>query len=261
MRGWLPVVGVAVAGTVGISGCGSNQAASDRQGRVKEIAVFAASSLTEGFTKLGRMFERDHPGTKVTFNFAASDTLATQITQGAPADVFASASATPMEAVTKTTHVQGRPRDFASNSLEIITPTDNPANIRSPRDLARPGVKVVLAAPGVPAGDYARVLFGKLGIAREVRQNVVSNEIDDKSVVAKVQLGEGDAGVVYKSDLSSARVRAVKVPARDNVVATYPIVALENGPDPSGGRQFVRLVLSRRGQRVLSEFGFEPPPR
>ncbi|MEA2506577.1 MAG: molybdate transport system substrate-binding protein [Actinomycetota bacterium] len=239
---------------------GSSASGDGKSGPPSNVTVFAASSLTQGFSKLGSLFEKQHKGAKVRFNFSASDTLANQITQGAPADVFAAAGAAPMQTVTSASLASGKPQVFASNRLLIITPKADPAGIRHPQDLARAGVKLVLAAPGVPAGDYARQMLGNLGIRKQAEKNIVSNEIDDKSVVSKVLLGDADAGIVYVSDLTpdvASRLVTVHVPSAENVVARYPIVALRNGS--VSGRQFVQLVLSSTGQRILRDFGFGPP--
>jgi molybdate transport system substrate-binding protein len=166
---------------IAIGGCASD--ASPKQARGGDITVFAASSLTQAFTRLGAIYEREHPGWSVHFNFAASDTLATQVTQGAIVDVFASAAPDAMETVTSSALLSDRPQPFATNRLVIITPKTASARIRAPLDLAGADVKLVLAAPGVPAGDYARELLDKLGIRESAAKNVVSNEVDDKGVV------------------------------------------------------------------------------
>jgi molybdate transport system substrate-binding protein len=247
-----------------LGACGSSSGSSGSGARytasASDMTVFAASSLTQAFSKLGTLFERVHEGSTVRFNFSASDTLASQITQGAPADVFAAAGAAPMQTVTATSLASGSPRVFASNKLLIITPKENPAAIKRPQDLARSGVKLVLAAPGVPAGDYAREMLQNIGIRHQAEKNVVSNEVDDKSVVTKVLLGDADAGIVYVSDLTpdvASKLASIPIPTAKNVVARYPIVALQNGPP--NGRLFVQLVLSSRGQRIMQSFGFGPP--
>lgn len=254
-------VAVVVAAALGLSACGSSGSSGGTDPDAVNLSVFAASSLTEAFGRLGATFEKQNPGTKVRFNFAASDTLATQITQGAHADVFAAAGATPMDGVTSASPAAGNPVDFATNRLVIVAPRGNPAGIHSPQDLAHPGVKLVLAAPGVPAGDYAREMLGNLGIRKDVEANVVSNEIDDKSVLSKVLLGNADAGIVYITDLTpdvAAKVAAVKIPTRENVIARYPIVVLKDATEPAA-RRFLRLVSSAAGQKVLRGFGFGPP--
>ncbi|MEA2488094.1 MAG: molybdate transport system substrate-binding protein [Actinomycetota bacterium] len=239
-------------------GCSSShQSTSSSGGRT--LTVLAASSLTEAFGALGRTFESTHSGTRVTFSFAGSDTLAAQILQGAPGDLFASASPKQMDTVVRLNKVAKSPQVFATNRLVLVTPGDNPARISSIEDLARPGIKIVLAAPGVPAGDYARQVFVKLGIYRAVTANVVSNELDDQSVLSKVRLGEADAGIVYVSDLSGGvegEVHAVAIPNRSNVVATYEIAPLVDAPDETDALSFERLVLSSQGQATLHRYGF-----
>jgi molybdate transport system substrate-binding protein len=248
---------------VSFTACGTSSAPSGKEPvQPGNLTVFAASSLSQAFPKIGALFERQHAGSKVRFNFSASDTLATQITQGAPADVFASASATPMDTISSASLTQSAPKLFASNKLLIITPRGNPAAIRSLRDLAIDGVKVVLAAPGVPAGDYARQVLDELGIRKEVEKNVVSNEVDDRSVVSKILFGDADAGIVYVTDLTpdvAPRLMGIRIATRDNLIAHYPIVALKDGPEPAAARRFVDLVLSSAGQKILDGFGFGPP--
>jgi molybdate transport system substrate-binding protein len=246
---------------VSLGGCGAASDHGPANAARGDVTVFAASSLTQAFSKLGTIFERQHPGSKVQFNFAASDTLEAQIDQGAPADVFASAGPAPMQTVTGSSASSGKPRLFASNLLIIVTPPGNPV-VQSPGDLAVPGTKLVLAAPGVPAGDYSREALKNLGIASAANKNLVSNEIDDKSVVSKVLLGNADAGIVYVTDLTpdvASKVAIVRIPKQDNVVAHYAIVALKNGTEQSLGRNFVDLVLSAKGQGILRGFGFGPP--
>ena len=249
----LPVVLVA-------GGCAS--AEPPKQARGGDVTVFAASSLTQAFTRLGAIYERELPGWSVHLNFAASDTLATQVTQGAIVDVFASAAPDPMKTVTRSALLSDRPQLFATNRLVIITPKTGSARIQTPVDLGDPGIKLVLAAPGVPAGDYAREILDNLGIRKAAEKNVVSNEVDDKGVVSKVLLGDADAGIVYVTDLTSdvsSKLDVVRIPKQDNVIAHYPIIALKNGAQQYSGRRFVRLVMSARGQRILRGFGFGPP--
>jgi molybdate transport system substrate-binding protein len=258
----LRLVALVIGVTLMWGACGSSDGPSTPGAKQTTVTVFAASSLTQAFSKLGAVFESKHPGSKVHFNFAASDTLAAQITQGAPADVFAAASTTAMDAVTSASLASGTPRLFVSNKLLIVTPKGDRAGITGPQDLAHPGLKLVLAAPGVPAGDYAREVLDNLGIRKEALNNVVSNEVDDKSVVSKVLFGDADAGIVYVTDLSpklATKLAAVPIPNKDNVVAHSPIVPLRDGPSPSGGRKFVRLVVSARGEKILHGFGFGPP--
>jgi molybdate transport system substrate-binding protein len=226
-----------------------------------DVTVFAASSLTEAFTEIGKKLETQQPGTRVTFNFASSSDLALQIKEGAPADVFASADPLQM----RTVKDEGLARDpivFATNKLVILIPSDNPARIERPEDLAEPGVKVLLAAPEVPAGNYARQAFDALGITDAVEANVVSNEDDVKAVVTKVSLGEADAGVTYVTDATAEiedEVEAIPFPAEANVTAVYPIAPLEKAPNPKGAGAFCDLVLSETGRAILESHGFGPP--
>jgi molybdate transport system substrate-binding protein len=227
----------------------------------RPITVFAASSLTAAFTQIGTDFEAAHPGTNVTFNFGPSDGLAQQIESEGTADVFASASGTWMDDVQQKVGVTHRV-DFARNWLVIITPPDNPANVRSLADLGRPGVQVVLAAKGVPVGDYARQALEQAGISSLVSSNVVSNEQDDASVVAKITAGEADAAIVYSSDVTSQvspNLKAIQIPDSSNVIATYPIAVVEGTAAPDLAASFVDDVVGTKGQATLAGFGFLPP--
>ena len=254
-------LGVAVL-TFAAAGCASSSGASSSSGdQHREVTVFAASSLTAAFTQIGRDFDAVNPGVTVTFNFGPSDGLAGQIESEGVADVFASASATWMDDLASTTGVSDR-TDFAKNKLVIITPPDDPAGIGSIQDLAEPGVQLVLAAKGVPVGDYARQMLENAGIAKAADGNVVSNEQDDASVVAKIASGEADAGIVYASDVTEAvapTVRAIAIPDDVNVIATYPIAVVDGSPSTDLARAFVRYVSGSDGQATLRSFGFLPP--
>ena len=227
-------------------------------GASAELTVFAASSLTAAFKQIGKDFQTANPGTTVTFNFGPSDGLAAQIESEGTADVFASASGTWMDDVQKKTGVTGRV-DFAQNGLVVITPTDNPANIETYADLADPGVQLVLAAPGVPVGDYARESLKSAGLLKGVTPNIVSNEEDEASVVAKVTAGEADAGIVYVSSVSSD-VDAVEIPADVNVIATCPIAMVAGSSNGTLAQAFVDYVTGSEGQATLHSFQFLPPP-
>jgi molybdate transport system substrate-binding protein len=227
------------------------------------ITVLAAASLTEAFEWIGPRFEAEHPGIIVRFSFGPSDGLAAQIQAGAPADVFASASPTWMDAVARDPGVSGRV-DFARNRLVLVTPADDPAGIDSIQDLANPDVDLVLAAEGVPAGDYAREVLHDAGVATPALANVVSNEEDVKGVLQKVLLGEADAGIVYVTDVTAqvrGRVREVPIPDSLNVVATYPIAVVAGGSHPRVAREFVGFVsgTASGGAAILHRFGFLPP--
>jgi molybdate transport system substrate-binding protein len=217
------------------------------------LTVFAAASLTDAFSEIGGAFEAQHPGVKVQFNFAGSNTLRAQLEQGANPDVFASANTKEMDTVTTDGFIQPEaPRIFLTNKLVIVVPKGNPAKLETPEDLARPGVKVVLAAAEVPAGKYARQ-------ALEILSNVVSNETDVRQALAKVQLNEVDAGIVYASDAVAApELEQIAIPAEYNVVAEYPIALLKKAPQPVLAGQFVDFVLSPSGQSTLKKWGFTP---
>lgn len=235
---------------------GGRDAAADCA-RTDTLTVLSAASLTEAFEDLGRSFERC---VDVRFSFGASDELAQQIQAGSPADVFASASPAWMDAVAKDPGVLDR-TDFARNRLVLITPGDDPARIASITDVAKPGVKLVLAAEGVPAGDYARQILDNAGVAHAALANVVSNEEDVKGVVQKVILGEADAGIVYVTDVTPDvrdRLREITIPSNLNVVATYPIAVVATSGRRRLATRFVRFVTGDDAQGVLASFGFLP---
>jgi molybdate transport system substrate-binding protein len=241
-----------------VAGCGPGAQA---EGRGEELVVLAAASLAEAFREVGGAFGREHPGVRVRFSFGASDALAAQIVEGAPADVFASASPRWMDEVARRGPGVVARADFARNALVVITPADDPAGVDRLEDLARPGVRLVLAAPGVPVGDYARQALGRAGVLEAALANLVSNEDDVKAVVQKVVLGEADAGIVYRTDLTPAvrdRLRAVEIPPAQNVVAVYPIAVLRSTDREELARAFVEFVLGP-GQEVLRRHGFLPP--
>jgi molybdate transport system substrate-binding protein len=233
------------------------------------VNVFAAASLTESFQELGRTFEQRHPGVTVQFNFAGSQQLALQLEQGAPADVFASADRRWMDYARDKGLVEAEASVFARNRLVVIVPKTNPARISKLPDLVRRGTKVVLAAEAVPAGTYSREALKQLADApgypaeydRRVLANVVSQEENVKSVVAKVQLGEADAGMVYRSDVTPAvarYVRMLEIPEESNVIAEYPIAVVRSARNPEAARMFVELVRGAEGQRVLERHGLFP---
>jgi molybdate transport system substrate-binding protein len=235
------------------------------------LTVYAAASLTDAFRELGPVLERGHPGLAVRFNFAGSQQLALQLEQGAPADIFASADQRSMSRLTEKGLLGGEPVVFARNRLVVVVPRANPARIRRLEDLARPGTKLVLAADAVPAGKYSRETLAKLaradgfpdGYDRRVLANVVSQEENVKSVAAKVQLGEADAGMVYRSDITAAvasQVRVLEIPDPYNAIATYPIAVLASSPAPETAREFVALVTGAEGQAVLQRHGLLAGP-
>jgi molybdate transport system substrate-binding protein len=228
----------------------------------KTLTVFAASSLTKAFTQMGTDFQNANSGTKVVFNFASSSDLAPQIESQHGADVFASASSKWMDDVSSKTGVTGRV-NFATNSLVIIVPASNPANITSIKDLGKPGVKLILGEAGVPVGDYAMEALTNAGVADQATKNVVSYEPDDKSVVAKITSGEGDAAIVYVSDtngMDATQAKAITIPASYNVVATYPIAVINGASQAQLGQSWIDYVMSSAGQATLQSFGFGPAP-
>jgi molybdate transport system substrate-binding protein len=240
-----------------LAGCGGGDDSGGGSGAATpgEIKVFAAASLTAAFTDIGERFSAANGGTKVTFNFAGSQALATQIQQGAPADVFASADLNNMDKVKDLT---GTPQNFASNLLQIVVEKGNPKSVATVEDLANPDLKVVLAAPDVPAGRYAAEILGKAGVTVKP----VSEEDNVKAVVTKVSLGEADAGIVYVTDVSAGgdKVEGVDIPEDQNVLATYPIATVRASKAQDQAQAFLDLVLSAEGQQVLKQHGFLPPP-
>ncbi len=230
------------------------------------LTVFAAASLTAAFRELGPMLPG---GVTVRFNFAGSQQLAVQIEQGARADVFASADQRWMEYLEEKKLTDGEPRVFAHNRLVVIVPKSNPGRIRRLQDLARRGIKLVVGAEAVPVGKYSREAIQNLagvngypeGYAEHVLGNVVSQEENVKAVVAKVQLGEADAGFVYRSDVGAPVARYVTVlelPDEANVIASYPIAVVAGAANAKGARAFVDLVTGPEGQRVLAKHGLMP---
>jgi molybdate transport system substrate-binding protein len=220
------------------------------------ITVFAASSLKETFTQLGKQFQTAHPGDTVKFSFGASSTLATQITSGAPADVFASAAPKNMQTVVSAGDASN-PQDFAKNTAEIAVPPSNPAKVTSVNDLAKSSVKVALCEPKVPCGVVAAEVFKNAAITVKP----VTLQPDVKSVLTQVELGNVDAGVVYVTDVKAAgtKVTGVPISASDNASTTYPIATISNSKSQSIAQAFVAYVMSPPGQAVLSAAGFQGP--
>lgn len=234
--------------------------------RPRTLTVFAAASLADAFAEIGQAFEAAHPDVTVRFNFAGSQNLRSQLEQGAAADVFASANQKEMDAAIAQSLVEpADARPFVTNELVVILPGDNPAGIDALEDLARPGIKLVLAAEEVPVGLYSRTALGNLqtrygaDFKARVLANLVSSEDNVRQVLAKVQLGEADAGIVYASDAQASQdVVTMEIPAEFNVIAEYPIAVLKLAPDPELARAFVDLVLSPDGQAALARWGFHP---
>jgi molybdate transport system substrate-binding protein len=255
-------VAVLVAVGLVMAGCGAGDdgaAGGTGDGRVTgSVTVFAAASLTESFTRIARDFEAANPGVTVTLNLAGSSALANQITQGAPADVFASAAPKNMATVTEAGDADGTPVVFARNQLVIAVPSGNPKGVSGLADLARPGVKVALCADQVPCGAAARTALTAAGVAL----TPVTLEQDVKGALAKVKLGEVDAALVYRTDARAAStdVTGVEFPESARAINDYPIVALKGAPNRPGARAFVAYVRSTPAQTVLAEAGFQAVP-
>lgn len=252
----------------GVPGSGL-AAATETAGRLR---VFAAASLADAFGEIAARFERAHPGIRVEVNLAGSQQLVSQLEQGAAADVFASADPRWMDVARERSLLAGEPVTFARNRLTVIVPRTHPARIGRLQDLGRRGVKLVIAAPAVPAGRYSREVLGRLSrldgfdsdFARRALANVVSEEENVKSVVGKVQLGEADAGMVYRSDVTPSLrrfLRVLEIPDSANVLATYPIAVLREAPHANAAREFIDLVRSAEGQAILVRHGLIPVTR
>jgi molybdate transport system substrate-binding protein len=249
----------AVATLLGIVivACGGSATPTTATAISGSVTVFAASSLADAFAKAGDALEARHAGTNYVFSFGSSSTLATQIANGAPADVFASADEVNMQKIVDAKLTDGGPSFFASNRLAIAVAPGNPKNVTSLADLARRGLVVVLAAPTVPAGKYALDSLAKAGVTI----TPVSQELDARSALNKVALGEADAGIVYVTDVLSAgaRVTSVEIPELHQVVARYPIAMVSGAKNPALARDFVAYLASDEGQRLLAGFGFSRP--
>ena len=223
------------------------------QGSGATVTVLAAASLTRPFTELAEGYEAEHPGVSVVLSFGPSDGLAGQIQQGAPADVFASASPRWMDAVARDPGVTDR-RPLATNTMVILVPAGNPRNIHGLADLADPGVALVLGAQGVPVGDYARQVLAAAGV--DVSASLVSNEQDSTALSGKVALGEADAAIAYATDAVTG-TEAIPIPERDNVVATYEVGVPASAPHPPAAAGFVSYLTGPAGVAALSGAGFE----
>jgi len=232
------------------------------------LTIFAAASLTKPFSVMGQAWAAQHAGSTLTFSFDASSALKAQIEQGAPSDVFASADTKNPQALIDECLAPAPITDFATNHLVIVVPTANPAGIASPADLAKPGVRIVAAGPDVPITRYAEQVISNLaaqagapaGYADAVHANIVSREDNVAQVLSKIELGEGDAGIVYVSDATSATgVTAIQIPAAVNVLATYGAVEVAATTVPDGAAAFLGYLLGPEAQAILAQFGFLPP--
>jgi molybdate transport system substrate-binding protein len=240
-----------------ITACGAGGTASSSQSSSSlsgSIHVFAAASLTASFNALGIAFHKANPGVGVNFNYAGTPTLVTQIEQGAPADVFASADTTNMDKLTADGFAMGSSQVFAHNQLEIVVAPGNPKGITGLGDLAQPGVIYITEGPTVPAGKYSLQALASAG----VKVTPKSLETNVSAVISKIELGEADAGIVYTTDIAAAgnKVQGVPIPAANNVIAVYPIVAVKGTKSPEVAKAFIGYVLSTTGQSTLASFGF-----
>lgn len=256
-----------VAATLLAAACGDDGETEGDGSLSGDVTVFAAASLAEAFEEIGAAFEAANPGVSVEYNFAGSQELRTQLEQGARADVFASANLAQMDLAIGAGAVDGEPVVFARNRLVVIIPERNEAGIETLADLANPGIKIVVAGPEVPVGAYARTLlddaaadpgFGS-DFAERVLANVVSEEPNVRQVLAKVQLDEADAGIVYTSDVTADLaddVNAIEIPPGLSPVAAYPIAVTSDADDPVTAQAFIDFVLGREGQEIMSAHGF-----
>lgn len=265
---WLVVTTAVFALALAAGGCAA--AASQDAAPADTVTVFAASSLAEPFRAVADAFEADHPGVKVTFNFAGSQALRTQLEHGARADVFASADWEQMAAIRKAKLLGNTPEYFATNRLAVVAPAGSSA-VQSLDDLARPGVSIAIASEEVPAGAYTRATLNLMAesedfsddFAERALANVVTNETNVRAVAQKVALGEVDAGMVYETDAKSAQgsetFRVIDIPLEFNPAAEYPIATLGESVNPQVALDFVAFVQGDDGQAILREYGFAPP--
>jgi molybdate transport system substrate-binding protein len=247
------VVAVAVAGCSSSSSSSPSTSSSSSTGT---ITVFAAASLMETFTQLGKQFEAAHKGDTVKFSFGPSSGLSTQITSGAPADVFASAATANMDTVVQAGDASN-PQNFAKNTMEVAVPPNNPAKVTSVNDLAKKSVKVAVCQPQVPCGVVAAQVFKNAGIT--VKPVTQATDVD--SVVTEVETGNVDAGMVYVTNVLSAgsKLKGITIPANENASTLYPIATITSSKHESIAKEFVDYVLSPAGQQVLTAAGFEKP--
>jgi molybdate transport system substrate-binding protein len=256
----------------GLTGCGgtsesggTSQTTSETQENSGTLTVLAASSLTDAFGELATTFQEQNPGTKVTTSFGGSSELLTQIEQGAPADIFASADEAKMDTAVQDDLVN-EPQTFARNRPVIIVPKDHPAGIHGLQDLAKSGTKLVLAQDGVPIAEYAKKILANANseyggdFEQQVMNNIVSREANVRTSANRVSLGEADATFVYITDVTpdiEDQVEVIELPKDLNVIATYPIAALKEASNPELAQQWIDLILSDEGQSLLEEYGFE----
>jgi molybdate transport system substrate-binding protein len=274
LRNSLKLIGLAAIVTI-LAGCspialpGRSPAQSPDSEDPARLTVLAAASLIDVFQEIGAAFSVANPGSEVIFSFAGSQQLAQQLNQGAPADLFASADEEQMAIVAQSSRIVGaRVRRFAANRLTIVLPSDNPGSLFTIQDLAQPGIKLIVAAPEVPAGRYTEQFFvnaandPELGSAwvNLVGENIVSLEPNVRAVLSKIALGEADGGIVYNSDLTNyfpQRVDNIQIPAELNVRATYPIAVVKDGDQKELAQRFIAFLFDPEVQAILRRHGFE----
>lgn len=245
------------SGTVDNAGNQSPSASSTTSEPSGEITVFAAASLKTTFTTLAEKFEAAHPGTTIKLSFAGSADLVTQLTAGAPADVFASADTKNMSKLQDADLVADTPVDFATNTLEIAVPPTNPAAVHSLADLAEPGLKLVICAPQVPCGAATKAVEESAGITLAP----VSEESSVTDVLGKVTSGEADAGLVYLTDIKTAggKIKGIKFPESSAAVNIYPITTVSTSKNKVLADAFITSITDAAGQKVLTDAGFGTP--
>jgi molybdate transport system substrate-binding protein len=256
----------ACGGTTNSSSSSSSSTPTNSATQKVSLKVFAAASLTESFNQIKTQYQNAHPNVTITYNFAGSQALEQQLASGAPADVFASADTKNMQKASQAGLVNSS-QVFARNKVVVILPISNPGKITTLHDLSNKGVKIDIADPSVPVGEYTVEVLNKMKQASEygasyvssVQSNVISREDNDKAIVTKVELGDADAGFVYESDLTAAALKKVKVidiPDTYNVIATYPIATVKNSANAQAASAFVQYILSSDGQAVLQQYHF-----
>ncbi|WP_431968576.1 molybdate ABC transporter substrate-binding protein [Nocardia sp. bgisy134] len=240
-----------------LTGCGSDDAPATGDSVTGTVTVFAAASLTETFTELGKQFEAAHPGVKVVYSFGASSALAEQINQGAPADVFASAAPKNMQQVVDKGEVTATPSTFVRNRLTIAVPKGNPGHIAGLTDFGKSEPKLALCAEQVPCGAAAQKVFEAAGVTPQPD----TREPDVKAVLTKVTLGEVDAALVYRTDVRAAsdKVESIDFPEADKAVNDYPVAPLAESPNPAAAQAFVDFVKSDKAKAVFAQAGFDTP--
>ena len=253
---------LSLVAALALAGCGGSDASGAGSGGSSDketgtLNVLAAASLTETFTSLAKDFEADHPGVTVKLAFDSSATLAEQVTQGAPADVLATADEATMQTVVDAGGTEGDPQLFATNHLQMVVPKDNPANIRQFSDLEKPGVKYVVCVDSAPCGKLAAKVLAATGI----KAKPASEEVDVKAVLSKVELGEADAGLVYATDAVAGDdlVKPIDIPTSNENLNSYPIAALADAKKPGLAKEWVDLVTGAQGQQALADAGFGKP--